>query len=126
MPQGIHRFYALNRKGEDYYLGGYEGDPFNDQVFKLKLQRVCDKVAHRYGFGFFSVWWSPSVEKPFCPLSNDQKYKRAITKAYNIHRKHISAILDRNSLFVNDFLKEETERHCKRIDELKKRYEQCS
>jgi hypothetical protein len=129
MSLGIHSFYVfpcthnLVKNHENYFVGRYIGDHFNDEAFAEKLCRIEQKLKTKFGWRC-TYFWSPGIVKPYRPLTEEQKYKKAITKASNIHKKRTLQIILDNTLFVNDFLYEEIKRYYDRVDLLKKRYSQ--
>ncbi len=131
MPIGIHSFYVFPRTHNlvdnpaDYFIGSFIGDHFNDEVFAEKLRRIEQKIYAKFGWRC-TYFWSPGIVKPYKPLTAEQKYKRAITKASNIHKKNSLQIIQDNTLFTNDFLYEEINRHHERVDVLKARYNQIN
>ncbi|MES2006291.1 MAG: hypothetical protein V4450_17365 [Bacteroidota bacterium] len=130
MSLGLHSFYVFPRTHNlvdnhaDYFIGSFIGDHFNDEVFAEKLRRIEQKIQSKFGWRC-TYFWSPGIAKPYKPLTEDQKYKRAITKATNIHKKKSLQIIQDNTLFTNDFLYEEINRHHERVEVLKKRYNQA-
>jgi hypothetical protein len=131
MALGIHSFYVfplthnLVSNPSDYFVGSYIGDPFNDRTFAMILSRAQFILQRKFGWRY-SYFWSPGIIKPYNPLTKEQKYKQAITKASNIHKKKSLQILQDNSLFANDFLYEEIKRYHDSVDVLKKRYNQVN
>jgi hypothetical protein len=129
MALGIHSFYVFPQTNNlvsnpsDYFVGSYIGDSFNDRTFAMILSRVQLILQKKFGWRY-SYFWSPGIIKPYNPLTIEQKYKRAVTKASNIHKKKSLQILKDNSLFTTDFLYEEIKRYHDRVDVLKKRYNQ--
>ena len=129
MALGIHSFYVFPKtqnlitNRSDYFIGSFLGDEFNDEVFSLQLGKVHAKLQDSYGMRY-TCYWSPGIVKPYKPLSEEQRYQRAITKASNIHKKKSLQIIQDNSLFTDQFLSEEILRHHQRVEVLKKRYNQ--
>lgn len=131
MSLGIHSYYVFPRTHNlvanhaDYFIGSFIGDHFNDEAFAEKLRRIEQKLQSKFGWRC-TYFWSPGIVKPYKRLSEEQKYKRAVTKASNIHKKYSLQILQANTLFTNDFLYEEINRHHDRVNLLKKRYNQIT
>ena len=129
MSLGIHSFYVFPRpynqidKLEEYFIGRYIGDSFNDPAFNALIKSVQNKLHAKFGLGY-TCFWSSGIIKPYKPLTEEQKCKKAITKASNIHKKKALQIIQDNTLFTDDFLYEEINRHQNRIEILKKRYNQ--
>lgn len=129
MAFGIHSFYVFPKTQNlitnrfDYFIGSFLGDKFNDEVFSLRLGKIHAKLQDSYGMRY-TCYWSPGIVKPYKPLSEEQRYQRAITKASNIHKKKSLQIIQDNSLFTDQFLYEEILRHHQRVEVLKKRYNQ--
>ncbi len=127
MALGIHSFYVFPRthnlieQREKYFIGSFMGDHYNDEQFKERLNKIHSKIKEKYGNGF-TYFWSPGIVKPYQPLTTAQKYKRSVTKASNIHKKNALKIIQQNTLFTDDYLYEEINRHHARIDVLRKRY----
>lgn len=131
MPYGIHKFYVFPTtpchvdNKSDYYVGSLIGDHHEDEEFAARLKRTEAKLRKIWGFGNgLAYYWVPGIIKPYKPLTQDQKYKRAVTKEYNKHKKQVDKILQQNLLFMDDYIVEETNRLYKRIEVLKQRYEQ--
>lgn len=130
MAFGIHSFYVFPRTHNlitdysDYFVGCFLGDPFNDAAFSLKLKKIQEKLSTKFGMAY-SSFWSPGIVKPYKPLTEEQRYQRAVTKASNFHKRKSLQIIQENTLFTNDFLYEEINRHFERLDVLKKRYNQA-
>ena len=133
MPIGFHHFYGCcgvrlhNCESRDYYyLGGFVGDHFNDEVFKSKLDKVIQLLKEKYGFGHFVSCWSPVESKPYKPRTPQQCLSTALKKAQNKTDRNIRQIKKGNSLFVNDFIMEEQQKLFNRQEALKRRYEKLS
>ena len=128
MPYGNHSFRAgshlMRANPENYYLGSFTGDHINDEAFGKKIDAIVNKLSKIYGWGNFTCSWSPGVVKPIVTLSNEQKFKRATTKLYNLHVKRNLQIQNENSLFVKAYLNEEENKYYARIEILKIRYHQ--
>jgi hypothetical protein len=129
MPIGYHHYYAYSwtcfdrrKRSTDYFLGGFVGDHLEDEAFAEKLKRIESKLREKFGFPEYMCCWSPAVEKPYKPRSQEQRYKTAIVKATNKHRKRIQAIRQQNYLFGETFIAEEEERFLQRQEVLKNRY----
>lgn len=129
MSLGIHSFYVFPRTHNlignyaDYFIGSFIGDPLNDEVFADRLKKIQNILQRKFGMAY-SSFWSPGIVKPYKPLTEEQRYKRAVTKASNIHKKKSLQIIQDNTLFTNDFLYEEINRYFDRLAALKKRYNQ--
>ena len=129
MAKGVHSFYVfpclhnqVNNR-ENYFIGRFIGDHFNDESFAVKIQKIQQKLNDKFGSNY-TAFWSPALIKPYRPLTIEQKYQRAVTKASNIHKKNVINMLQENTLFADDFLYEEIIRHQSRIEILKQRYHQ--
>ena len=125
----LHTIYAssmtnplFRENRERFFIGRYMGDTYADDDFKRKMDKVTALLSKKYGFGKFSWYCSPGVVKKVNRLTNEQKYKRMASMAYNKHKKKVLQIINDNTLFVDDFLAEQQMKLHKRIDQLKKRY----
>ncbi|MBT9483093.1 hypothetical protein [Sediminibacterium sp.] len=129
MALGIHTYYVFPRthnlvqNKQDYMIGSFVGDHFNDEIFAEQLKRIEAKLKTKFGFRF-TTYWSPGIIKTYKTLSQSQRFQRAITKASNLHKKKALQIIQDNTLFTNDFLYEEIKRYHDRVEMLKKRYNQ--
>ncbi len=126
---GVYNFYALqlhrippDAKQVDYFLGSIVGDKNNDEDFASRFKRVSDKVVRIYGWGNWSLHWAQFHIKEPKILSLEERYKRAVTRTYNQHKKRVQEIIQSNSLFVDDEIDAESKNLYARIDALKKRY----
>lgn len=131
MSLGIHTFFGYSisdsramRNGDAYLLGRFVGDTYADDEFENRLKRVTKRLTDRFGISGFNYCWSPYRVKEYKPMSDVQKYKRMVTKAYNEHKATVNKIIQDNSLFVDDFLSEQQKKLHNRIDLLKRRYNQ--
>lgn len=129
MPAGYHHFYVTswtnpNRFKIEYFIGGFVGDHWNDEVFAAKLDRITRRVTAKYGFSNFIQCWSPVNVNPYKPRTPDERYKTAVTKTTNKYAQRITQIKNDNTLFVEAFIKEEKVRLFSRLQVLKKRYGQ--
>lgn len=132
MPYGTHSYYAMPRisclvdNKEDYLLGRFTGDFWHDPAHGQKIKTLNERLAKIWGWGGFQLYWESGILKPYKPLDDLQKYKRAVTKIYNLHKKKINAIIQANTLFVDDYIAEETSKLHARIQVLKERYKQTT
>ena len=129
MALGLHSFYGYstgetNRiaNREDYFIGCFEGDHFNDQRFDLFIKKVVQHLINVYGIGHFSYYWSPAIVQPYRARTKQQKLNTAIKKATNKHRLKIEQIKLSGYLFEAAFIAEEENRLSLRKEVLQKRY----
>ena len=129
MALGIHIFYGKRTpyevvNMEDYFIGRFVGDQWNDEIFIEKMQRIEKRISARMGIHGYTIHWAPGVVKAYKRTTDLQRYRRRVNMEYNAHRKKIDTIIKNNSLFIDDFIAEEINRLHARIAVLKTRYNQ--
>jgi hypothetical protein len=111
-------------KKENYFIGGFVGDSHNDETFKAKMKKLCEKLRTRYGLANFSYCWSPLHIKESIQRTPAQRYHTAVRKSENKTNKRIHEIKRSNLLFSELYIQEEVEKLDQRKNVLKKRYQQ--
>jgi DNA-binding helix-hairpin-helix protein with protein kinase domain len=86
------------------------------------LKRIEKKITDIWGRGSVIWSWAPADRKPYKPLTVQQRFSRAITKAQNQFFKNVQEIRTQNYLFEETFIKEESEKLQMRQQVLKQRY----
>lgn len=103
---------------DGYYIGCMVGDPYNDDKFKRKLE--CFRaILHLKGLHFREHVGRDNI-KEYRKMSNEQKYRRKLTKVTNEYerRKKIASA----SLFNEQALLELQEDYKRTIEVLRERY----
>lgn len=107
---------------EDYFIGSIAGDSYTDDEYAAKEKRLKVRLAKIFGWGGFSMYWHSLTAKPRQWMTVEQKPKPAIGRAYSEHKRNVQSIIQSNTLFVDDYLDEETLRLRNRLDQLNDRY----
>ena len=131
MSLGYHHFFVFNQHRsnhvshkENYFIGGFVGDSHNDETFKAKMEKLCEKLRTRYGLTNFTYCWSPLHIKEPIQRTQAQRYHTAVKKSENKTNRRIQEIKSSNLLFGELYVQEEMEKLDHRKLLLKKRYQQ--
>lgn len=104
-----------------YYLGSLVGDPYNDDEFKLRLQRVRGRLNVKNMV--FTNSFSRIDVKKHRQMSDDEKYQRKITRVNNEYQRQRTKIIGAN-LFATEELGALEVKYKRTLNAIKKQYNQ--